>query len=153
MSYVTEGEQNVEKVGEISFQLTEGLLTHSHLYGDYILNANWGRGLQKICYFGTWAFSSCAVGSFCGFTRNYTAHEFWKEEACVEAFVQWLKKPKSLKEVFGDYNPKEYYFLLSNDKENKLREHSLVKKVDAFENKSHSSSGVSLYRLSLMKDF
>src|SRR5687768_16526744 len=121
MAHVTDCETLVhEEVDGVEFRFTEGIHSHSNMYGDYIIQAKWGKtDWSNICYYGSWAFSSCAVATLCGFNRAYNG--FWGDDARVKAFIKWLSTTKRVSTVSGGYDCREYYLLLANDSSNCLR--------------------------------
>jgi hypothetical protein len=103
-----------------------------------------------ILYGDSWGFQSCAVCNLYGWNG------YWLEKVDFDALFAFLNtQMKNL----SSYEPKEYYFLISGSQLEtytgiqRLVAHPKVKQVDKFDNKSHSSEGVNLYRYSEQGDF
>lgn len=102
-----------------------------------------------VCKIETWAFASCACFALHSFKNAYNfrftpenVDEFFK-------FVCTLDK---------DWQPKEFYFMLSKsqlgvDRIKCLYKHPNVRLRDVFDNKSHGPNKVYLFRYSASKDF
>lgn len=106
---------------------------------------------QHICTVVHWGFNSCAC---------FHLQQFGNYAPCgvdVNAMFEFLDNYGSE----ASYKPKEYYFMLSGtqlqtietDLFKNMVAHPCVQQIDKFENKSHQSKGVSLFRYSAAKDF
>jgi hypothetical protein len=126
------------------FSVTELGIVPGHHSSIHKLNFN-GHG---ICNIQKWGFNSCAVMNLQGFGYYLTEFD-------VDKMFQFLNEWGTT----GEYKPKEYYFLLSKrqyttvEPLKKMVEHPNVKMLDTFTNKSHDSTGVSLFRYSEKMDF
>lgn len=104
---------------------------------------------RTLCRVESWAFTSCGIGALTQLndTNFKTAEE-------VQQFFDFV-----CTHVAGDWNPNEFYFLVSD---NQLKygtsiplmiKNPNVKKRDKFYNKAHGPNWLHLYRYSKEKDF
>ncbi len=104
-----------------------------------------------------WAFRSCASACL----MNFTTSPVWSDTVKFNEFVEFLRKEVPVKGgSLSGYNAKEFYMLFSrsmtsysSDYYEAILKSPLVKKIDTYANKAHGGALVSLYRLSLAKDF
>lgn len=146
------GKECSAEVSGIKFALTSPKEAYTHYFGDYVLTVNG----NAFCYYGAWAYSSCAAATLCGFGRFYQIHNFLSEKKNVDALIEFLDK--HIMNAGGAYIPHEVYVLLSGTQTKSpafkgFLEHPCVRQIDAYKNKAHDSSGVNLFRLSIQKDF
>ena len=112
-----------------------------------------GRGPQELFTVETWGMSCCGVHILKQLSYVSLTLEEW------EKFFEWweTKKEEDWKDMGDQWNPGEFYFLLSDDgkegKQNTLLALENVKKVDTFMNHAHGPSRLHLYRYSRQKDF
>jgi len=102
----------------------------------------------RICNVQTWGLGSCAIamlqnwGWMCKVPKDK-----------LDDFFTWMCDA-----VDEDWNPAEFYFMLSDEQVRKhyfnfLTKHPNVKRRDVFRNKSHGPNKVILYRYSAEDDF
>lgn len=98
-----------------------------------------------------WGMSCCGVHILKGLTFVSLSKEEWIE------FFAWFEKEKEAGNIGDQWNPGEFYFLLSDSgvesKQDTLLSLGNVKKIDSFENHAHGPYRLHLYRYSRQKDF
>jgi hypothetical protein len=117
---------------------------------------------QKLCDYVGWGFASCSVAlleNFKAYVRDYTNSKNTKSN--------WELLTENQEALFEFLNctgcdnwlPREYLMVLSPmqirsfQSAGKFLEHPCIKEVDHWTNKSHGGNRISLYRISLQKDF
>jgi hypothetical protein len=108
-----------------------------------------GENKNMVCRIETWAFSSCACFAL---SRFNDAWHFKFTDENVDGFFKYLCT------LDEDWQPKEFYFMLSTSQLESVRfkalyKHPDVKLRDVFKNKSHNPNKVYLFRYSSKKDF